>query len=339
MERNGAMLRAVFAWIEPIIIGLVTGWQWLVLLGLCNLFIIILRYNNENSQSKQSPLSHNMFSYKSQLQNLRTQNNYFWAISFLSIVVWVITYVIVTWDVYTKVALSLMITGIVYRIIAAATHGFKHTWGQIVSKIFAALLVVSTWWAFLWSNNGQTFLADLPTKIADLITIPKAMAPSWWSNVKLVNNIWTGTTNTWEQTQPVVTWAVQPDTTLETQPNTTERNNTTALTFAQVVPVLVDKFKLPVPSWSINFTNIASNSSIYNAFKAWYAARFFGPSINPSSTVSCNVYFVMLWLAQKWDVNYTSSTIFTAYRAEAEKRWQLYWCEAWKNITEANLPY
>ena len=332
------MLRAIFAWIEPIIIGFVTGWQRLVLLWLCNIFIIILRHNNENSQTKQSPLSHNMFSYKSQLQNLRTQNNYFWAISFLAIIVWVVTYILATWDVYAKLALALMLTGIVYRIVAAATHGFKHTWWQIISKIFATLLLLSTWRAYLWSANWQAFISDLPGTLMDLVTIPKAMAPSS-SNVKLINNMWTWSTNTWELQTPVEEKKPEEITTTEQPKEEAQKNNTTALTFAQVVPVLVDRFKLPVPTWSVKFTNIASTSDIYNAFKAGYSARFFGPSINPSTTVSCNVYFVMLWLAQKRDVSYTSSNIFTAYRAAAEKNWQLYGCEAWKNVTEANLPY
>ena len=339
MERNGAMLRAIFAWIEPMIIWLITGWQWLVLLWLCNIFIIILRYNNENNQTKQSPLSPSMFSYKTKLENLRTQNNYFWAISFLAIIIWVVTYILGKWDVYAKVALALMITGIVYRIISAATHWFKNTWGQMISKIFAALLVLSTWWAYLGSSTGQAFLAELPSKLIDLISIPKAMAPSGSSNVKLINNLWwTGSTNTGTKITPapVEKEVVEKK---DVKWSDTAKNNTTALTFAQVVPVLVDRFKLPVPSWSVKFTNIASSSTIYNAFKAWYAARFFGPSINPSTTVSCNVYFVMLWLAQKWDVSYTSSTIFTAYRAAAEKNWQIYWCENWKYVTEANLPY
>lgn len=338
MERNGRMLRALFAWIEPIIIGLVTWRQWLVLLWLCNIFIILLRNTNENSQTKQSPLSHNMFSYKSHIQNLRTQNNYFWAISFVAIIIWIVTYVLETGDQYAKIALALMATWLAYRIIAAATHGFRNTWAQVISKIFAALVILSTWWAYLWSSAGQAFFAELPSKFMDMITIPTAMAPIWWSNVKLVNTMWTWSTATWEQ--KAATWTTTPVQEPQQQPTEqTTKNNTTALTFAQVVPVLVKKFNLNVPSWSIKFTNISSDSAIYNDFKAWYAARFFGPSINPSSTVSCNVYFVMLWLAQNWNVSYNSSNIFPAYRAEAAKRNQLYWCDAGKNVTEANLPY
>jgi hypothetical protein len=105
-----------------------------------------------------------------------------------------------------------------------------------------------------------------------------------------------------------------------------------------VVPRIVTAFNLAIPSWTIRFANIASDNALYNAFKAWYGARFFGSNINPNTTVSCNVYLVMIWLAQKRPVQYTANNVFEAYRAEAEKRWQTYNCAAWSNVTEANLP-
>lgn len=336
MERNGGILRAIFAGVEPIIIGLVTSRQWLVLLWLCNLFVIVLRYNTW-SQSKTSTVAGQVFWYKSHMHDLRTQNNYFWAISFLAIVAWLVAYILESGDQFAKIALALMTAGISYRIIAAVTHGLKNTWSQWLSKIFGCLIFVGLWWALLWSVSGQQFFVDLPYQLEKLITIPKAMAPSS-NDIRLVNNLAnkelaipaTGATNSGSMT------TIKSN---DISTSSTTKDNKTPLSFAQVVPALVKKYNLPIPTGTIKFTNIASTSELYNDFKAWYAARFFGPSINPSTTVSCNVYFVMLGLAQKWQVTYSSSTIFDAYRAEAIKHWQTYWCSAGANVTETNLPY
>jgi hypothetical protein len=45
----------------------------------------------------------------------------------------------------------------------------------------------------------------------------------------------------------------------------------------------------------------------------------------------------MLGLAEKRPVTYTSSTVFSAYAAEAAKRGKTYGCKTY--VTEANLPY
>lgn len=335
------MLRALFAWVEPLVIGLVTGRQWLVLLGLCNIFIIIL-WNNTEHNSNKSLLGAHTFSYQKHLQHLRTQNNYFWAISFLSIIIWVVAYILETWDQYAKIALGLMTAGVAYRVVAAATHWLRNTRIQHLSKVFWLLIIVGAWWAYIGTDAGKAFFTELPKNIMNLISVPKAMAPSEWTEIKLINTIdsW-DVTKTDNETPPVETKVEDtkaPDNTITTE-TTPTKDNTSTLTFAQVVPALVKHFNLQVPNWSINFANIASSSPLYNDFKAWYAARFFGPSINPNNTVSCNVYLVMIWLAQKRQVTYNSTNIFDAYRAAAQERNQTFGCEAGASVTQANLPY
>ena len=98
----------------------------------------------------------------------------------------------------------------------------------------------------------------------DLITIPKAMAPSSNNNVKIVNNL-SGTQT--DETTAIVEDEKEAD---NTQPTAQEptRDTTAPLTFSQVVPVLVQKFSLPVPSGAIKFNNIPETSPVYNAFKA-----------------------------------------------------------------------
>lgn len=341
MERNNALLRALFAWVEPIVIGLVTGRQWLVLLGLCNIFVIMLIHNSEK---QKTPFHGYMFGYQKQLQHLRAQNNYFGAFAFVAILMWLIWFILENGDQYAKIALGLMAAWVSYRVIAAATHGLKHTRTQLLSKIFALLVIVWAWRAYIGSAAWQTFFTDLPKNIKELFTIPTALAPSATTPVKVLG--WEKTdTKTWAMNESGSASPSIPEGNRETpvQPttnnsDTSPKDATTALTFSQVVPTLVKKFNLAVPAWTITFANIPSSNPLYNDFKAWYAARFFGPAINPNATVSCNVYFVMLWLAQKRDVTYNSTNIFTAFRDAAATRNQLYWCEAGNNVTAANLP-
>jgi hypothetical protein len=295
-----------------------------------------------NSEKQKTPFHWYMFWYQKQLQHLRSQNNYFGAIAFVSLLIGLIAYILENADQYGKVALWLMAAWIGYRVIAAATHWLKHTRTQWLSKIFWLLILVGAWRAYIGSTLWQNFFADLPKNIKELFTIPTALAPSastpvkvlWWE--KTNTNTW-GTAPTWETSETPSQQTEDPST--QTSTSNGEKDTTTALTFAQVVPALVKKFNLAVPGWTVSFANIPSSSPLYNDFKAWYAARFFGPGINPNATVSCNVYFVMIWLAQKRDVTYNSNTIFTAFRDAAAARNQLYGCEAGKNVTEANLPH
>lgn len=340
MERNHGMLLALFAGIEPIVIGLVTGRQWLVLLGLCNLFILLLR-NNSQQQTKQSGVAWHIFSYKSHvehLKNLSTQNNYFWAISFLAVIAGLIAYVLEKGDQYGKIALGLVAAWVAYWLIAAVTHGIKATWKSIISKVFGLLIVVWAWRAVLWSTSWQEFFSTLPAQIAKIFTIPKAIAPTTDNDIKILNT--PDATGKAETPAPEKTEAVEvkTETVVPPVPSTEGRDATKALSFAEVVPALVKAYNLKAPSGSVTFANLPAASPLYNDFKAGYAARFFGAGINPSTTVSCNVYLVLVWLSNKRSVSYNANNVFAAYRAEAEKRGQTFNCEAGKSVTAANLP-
>ncbi len=129
------------------------------------------------------------------------------------------------------------------------------------------------------STNGQQLLSELPTTLHSFFSVPKAAAPSSDTttsgtidtntgtsvvDIPVVES--TGSTATGQATTDPTTETVEvaKDTTL---PNPA-KDNTKALSFAQVVPVLVDTFKLSAAGPDVKFTNIPRSSDLYPAFKA-----------------------------------------------------------------------
>lgn len=352
--------------VEPIAVGFITGRQWLVLVWLCNLALILLR--SQTQQQTKSPLSHKIFSYgkwhvRGAMSAFETHNTYFWAIWFLAVVWGLLAYVLGWHDTLGNLALGLTTAWVVYWIVASAIHGIKNTWMHTLGKIFGLLIIAWAGRVVLGSNNGQSLLTDIPQIFTNLISVPKAAAPSTTSgdtaditsgannltDIPAANSWNTQDTSNNENTSRVTNWDTTSENTgwenttssSESSKNTANPNKdaTKALSFAQVVPAIVNTYGLSAAGPDVKFTNIPRTSDLYTAFKAWYSSRFYGLGVNPQNIVSCNVYFVMLGIAQKWNVQYTPSTIFSAHAAEATKRGQTFGCVSWKNVTEANLPW
>lgn len=288
-----------------------------------------------------------------------THNTYFWAIWFLAVIWGLLAYVLGWHDTLGNLALGLTTAWVVYWIVASAIHGIKNTWMHSLGKIFGLLIVAWAGRVVLGSNNGQSLLTDIPQIFTNLISVPKAAAPSTTSGDTADSASGTNTmidiptANSWntvdtpaiEDTTGATSWDTaneqSQNTPLESSKNTANPNKdaTKALSFAQVVPTIVTTYGLSAAGPDVKFTNIPRTSDLYTAFKAWYSSRFYGLGVNPQNIVSCNVYFVMLGIAQKWNVQYTPTTIFSAHAAEATKRGQTFGCVSWKNVTEANLPW
>lgn len=141
----------------------------------------------------------------------------------------------------------------------------------------------------------------------------------------------TGATITWENTTPT-----EVENNIEPEPYTEIPDG--PLTFADVVPIIVQKYNLPTNWRDVTFTNISRTNELYPYFKAWYHDRFFWSSINPNTQVSCNVYFVMLGLAQNRPVSYNANNVFSVFSQEATSRWQDFGCKPWATVTKDNLP-
>lgn len=288
-----------------------------------------------------------------------THNTYFWAIWFLAVVWGLLAYVLGWHDTLGNLALGLTTAWVVYWIVASAIHGIKNTWVHSLGKIFGLLIVAWAGRVVLGSNNGQSFLTDIPQIFTNLLSVPKAAAPSTTSGDTADSASGTNamidipTASSWntvdtpaaENTTGATSWDTaneqSQNTPSEASKNTANPNKDTtkALSFAQVVPAIVNTYGLSAAGPDVKFTNIPRTSDLYTAFKAWYSSRFYGLGVNPQNIVSCNVYFVMLGIAQKWNVQYTPNTIFSAHAAEATKRGQTFGCVSWKNVTEANLPW
>lgn len=268
-------------------------------------------------------------------------------VSFLSIVAliailgWIIVYFLLPFDLFGKLAWLLVGAGVIYRILALLVHGLKKSRRSNFGKLFllAILLGVGRW--RLGSPQALSLLWQT-------VQAPK----NSWQSLDTTMLSWT-TILSWTTTEEsLATWATAPTMTTGQSVSGTIAGTPTIgetvqekptlptwpLSFAYVVPAIVEKFYLPTNGANVTFTNISRTNALYPAFKAWYHKKFFGTNINPNTIVSCNVYFVMLWLAQNWNPAYNATNVFSVFAKEAVARGQTYGCQPGGNVTAANLP-
>jgi len=378
MDRSVAVLLALFWGVEPVVAGLIAGEQRLIFLWLLNLVIVLLRYATTASSTKThlitgAPLKATHAAslnasvnwvHATASHTLKSRATYYGAIAAIALIGGLLSAFFNETTVVMRTASALISAGVIYWILSLLVHGVGATRRKNVSKLFGLLIIVGLWRGYVGGQNAWLWGNSLQNIFSGLFDVPTVMAPVNTALPSGHTEISSGTisgetsltpsdiapaTGTIPSATP--TWTAIAPTTGSTAPSLTTsmvgsgsawmswtENNTEPLTFARVVPAIVTAYKLPVPSGSINFANIPSTSPVYNAFKAGYGAKFFGASINPDNLVSCNVYFVMLGLAQKRDVDYTSDTIFTVYAKEAAARGQARGCVSGKYVTTANLP-
>lgn len=373
MDRSVAVLLAVFAGVEPIVAGLITSQQWLVFLGLLNLIVVVLWYATniptKNPIMPGTPLkaTHAPSKHESTLTawhdswhttthawpvSRPKRATYFGVITVISLIGGLFAALLNHSSDLIKLAGWLITTGVIYWVLSSLMHGVGTTRKKWLSKLFGLLIIAWLGRGYVGGQNAASTGNLFEHIFSGIFSVPTVMAPAVPTPSIPTASIITGNDIT-KDMPAVTTWITTTGTTttsatvIPTEPTSPAATGTVVttptapgepLTYATVVPAIVTALKMPVPNGSITFANIASTSPIYNAFKAGYAAKFFGAGINPQSLVPCNVYFVMLGLAQKWDVDYNSNTIFTAYGAEAAKRGQTYGCVGGKYVTSANLP-
>ncbi len=80
-------------------------------------------------------------------------------------------------------------------------------------------------------------------------------------------------------------------------------------------------------SQSHTFSYIWQEEVLYPSFLYAVKKRMIWTSLDPNKVVKCWNLFALLWIAQWWDLEYTSEDIITVFRSEAEKNGYLeYWC-------------
>lgn len=97
-----------------------------------------------------------------------------------------------------------------------------------------------------------------------------------------------------------------PEDTPDTKTYTTVLPSQGTLNYGQVIPYLVDTYKLKNSAGkSFNFSNVSKSNILYTPFNIAASKSMIGETINPVSKVSCNTYLVLKGIALGRTVNYT----------------------------------
>ena len=143
------------------------------------------------------------------------------------------------------------------------------------------------------------------------------------------------TTNT-EVSEPKVEQPVQAVKEEKTE-TTTANNPTSQVTIIEAIKHLVKAYNIPLSkSTSSKFTHVSKSSSMYPYMKTALEKRMIWTNTDPNMIVSCDVYMVMKWIAEWWNIA-KSENLKENYWNVAESKWLLNWCTKWSKVTYANL--
>jgi len=143
---------------------------------------------------------------------------------------------------------------------------------------------------------------------------------------------------TTEVSEPKVEQPVQAVKEEKTETTTATANNPTSqVTIIEAIKHLVKAYNIPLSkSTSSKFTHVSKSSSMYPYMKTALEKRMIWTTTDPNMIVSCDVYMVMKWIAEWWNIA-KSENLKENYWNVAESKWLLNWCTKWSKLTYANL--
>ncbi len=110
------------------------------------------------------------------------------------------------------------------------------------------------------------------------------------------------------------------------------------LTYEFIIPYLIDQNNIPLSQKkNIAFDNFGESYKYYNQFKTAYYEKMIGRNVKPGGQMKCETWLVLRGIAEWRNVQYSSKTVFDAYRAEATKRGLVNWCPRDGFVTAKNL--
>ena len=108
-------------------------------------------------------------------------------------------------------------------------------------------------------------------------------------------------------------------------------------TFADVIKYLIDKNSIKlIEKKNIKLDYISYNNDDYPYYRTAYSLWMIGKTLNPSKTLLCETFVVMVWLAEKWNI-WSYSDIKQAYWNYAKTNNKLPNCQYWKFLTMVDL--
>ena len=98
-------------------------------------------------------------------------------------------------------------------------------------------------------------------------------------------------------------------------------SETEEITYQSLIPILRDLYDGKFRSQTEDFSYINKESVLYPWFAYGLEMWMIWVGTNPSLTVKCWNLFVLMWLAQGWDMVWDSQSIIDDFWLEAESRW------------------
>ena len=121
--------------------------------------------------------------------------------------------------------------------------------------------------------------------------------------------------------------AVQPVVEQKTETTTAKVNTPTSqVTIIEAIKHLIKTYNIPLSkSTSTKFTHVSKSNEMYPYMKTALDKRMIWTTTDPQMIVSCDVYMVMKWIAEWWNIT-KSPEIKENYWNVAESKGMLNWC-------------
>ena len=120
--------------------------------------------------------------------------------------------------------------------------------------------------------------------------------------------------------------------------STLKFTSTQSLSLLESVVYLLQTHKTPLNlKKDVKFPAISTTNPYYKYWYTAYKLGLIGQTSSPTSLVSCQTYFVLKGLLEKWDLVYTPTNVKTVFFAEAQKRDLLNGCVFGKILKWGNL--
>ena len=133
-----------------------------------------------------------------------------------------------------------------------------------------------------------------------------------------------------QTTQPVVEQKTETTTAKVNTP-------TSQVTMIEAIKHLIKTYNIPLSkSTSTKFTHVSKSNEMYPYMKTALDKRMIWTTTDPQMIVSCDVYMVMKWIAEWWNIA-KSAELKENYWNVAESKGMLNWCTKWSKLTYANL--
>jgi hypothetical protein len=202
------------------------------------------------------------------------------------------------------------------------------TWNNQEEKEDTGFLLESTWSVINFSLTWESIYSTWETFTGEEIVPEVANTPA------------AETTNTEANEQKVEQPAQPVQPVVEEKKETPVANNnspTSQVTIIEAIKHLVKAYNIPLSkSTSSKFTHVSKSSSMYPYMKTALEKRMIWTTTDPNMIVSCDVYMVMKWIAEWWNI-VKSENLKENYWNVAESKWLLNWCVKWEKLTYANL--